>query len=73
MCTHLLWDQHREPQLGHHLWWAQAGSWEQSWGSQRDGMMQNHVPWVQKGAINGEKGWGGGERWSTMALICWQS
>lgn len=32
-----------------------TGRLEQSWGLQRDGMMQNHVPWVQKGAINGEK------------------
>lgn len=48
--------QHGEPQLGRGQQWVQAAGPEQSWGSQRDGMMQNHVPWGQKGAINGEKG-----------------
>lgn len=42
--------------MGCGQWWVQAGSPEQSWGSQSDGMMQDHVPWGQKGAINAEKG-----------------
>lgn len=40
----------------------------QCWGLQRDGMMQDHVPRVQKGAINGRQG---GERLGTKAGICW--
>ncbi|KAM9187138.1 uncharacterized protein V3H86_006020 isoform 2-T2 [Mergus octosetaceus] len=41
---------------------------QQCWGLQRDGMMQDHVPRAQKGAINGRQG---GERLGTKAGICW--
>lgn len=32
---------------------------QQSWILQQDGVMQDHVPWVQKGAIKGMHGGGG--------------
>lgn len=32
-------------------WWCR-----QSWGSRRDGMMQNHVPGDRKGPLTGRKG-----------------
>lgn len=62
----------RSPQnlalLPHPRLWPGRMCTQQCWGLQRDGMMQDHVPRAQKGAINGRQG---GERLGTKAGICW--